>query len=349
MPASSSARFDAMPRAGGAITRILTARIRALGIEPSPLLSKAGMTAEQVGDPAARLAVENQIRFLDLAAAALRDDLLGFHLARDFDLREVGLLYYVLASSESLSDAMRKAERFCGIVNEGISVRFRASHGEAAIELSYRGVERRSDRHQIEFWLTSVVRLCRQLTNRRLIPSRVRVAHRRARTPGELKSFLGCPVEFGCDVDEVVFAEQARLASIVSADQHLNRLLTGYCEEALVRRRKYAATLRSRLENEIAQRLPHGDTRADDIARRLGMSHRTLVRRLSSEGLSFAGILDQLKADLAKRYLRDENLPIAKIAWLLGYRENSAFTHAFRRWTGTTPRQFRVQPTSRRR
>jgi AraC-like DNA-binding protein len=97
------------------------------------------------------------------------------------------------------------------------------------------------------------------------------------------------------------------------------------------------------LENAIVPLLPHGKARADEVAGRLGLSPRTLARRLASEGLTFEGILSELRADLAKRYLRDEALAISQIAWLLGYKEVSAFTHAFKRWTGKTPREARSQ------
>jgi AraC-like DNA-binding protein len=79
-----------------------------------------------------------------------------------------------------------------------------------------------------------------------------------------------------------------------------------------------------------------------EIARRLGMSPRTLGRRLAAEALTFSSVLDRLRADLARRYLQDKDLPISKIAWLLGYREVSAFTHAHKRWSGTTPREVRA-------
>jgi AraC-like DNA-binding protein len=71
------------------------------------------------------------------------------------------------------------------------------------------------------------------------------------------------------------------------------------------------------------------------------MSQRTLARRLSSEGLTFAEVLDRLRSDLATRYLSDADLSISQVAWLLGYREVSAFTHAFKRRTGMTPRDMR--------
>ena len=160
-----------MPSATGGIARLVYARLRGAGIEPAPLLSRAGLTVAQIEDRSARLKVHSQIRFLELGAEALQDDCLGFHLVPDYELGEIGLFYYVLASSDTIADALGRAERYSGIVNEGISLRCRAGN-ETAIALVYVDVERRSDRHQIEFWLMSLVRLFRQLTNRRLVPSR---------------------------------------------------------------------------------------------------------------------------------------------------------------------------------
>jgi AraC-like DNA-binding protein len=337
---SGLTHFHAMPSATGGIARLVYARMRKADLKTAPLLSTAELTVEQINNHEARLPVESQIKFLELGACALEDDSLGFHLARDFDLREVGLLYYVLTSSDTLADALRRAERYNGLVNEGILVGFKAGRA-TTITFSYVGVKRRTDRQQIEFWLTSMVRMCRQLTNRRLIPSRIRLAHHREKTPADFRSFLGREITFGSHVDEVVFTEPVQSMPVVSADPHLNKLLTRYCDEALAHRRTNDASLRSDVENVIAPLLPHGSAWAGEIARRLGMSHRTLARRLSSEMLTFSGILDELKADLARRYLSDDKLPISQIAWLLGYSEVSAFTHAFKRWTGTTPRRSR--------
>jgi AraC-like DNA-binding protein len=80
----------------------------------------------------------------------------------------------------------------------------------------------------------------------------------------------------------------------------------------------------------------------DDVAGSLGMSNRTLARKLSDEGLNFTEILQQLRRDLAVRYLGDRKLHVSKIAWLLGFNELSAFTHTFKRWTGKTPSQMRT-------
>jgi AraC-like DNA-binding protein len=312
------------------------------GIDPAPPLTRAGLTAEQIDNRSARLNAQSQIKLLEFAAEALQDDFIGFHLAQDYDLREIGLLYYVLASSEILTDALHRAERYSGVANEGISLQARTGK-ETAVALSYVGMDRRLDRHQMEFWLMSLVRLCRQLTNRRVVPSRMRVKHHRKKTPAEFRSYLGCEIEFGANVDEIVFPAAVKLMPVASADPYLNELLEKYFEEALAHRPAHGATLRSSVENAITPLLPHGKANAGEVARRLGMSHRTLARRLAAEQLTFSEIRTELKTDLAKRYLRDGDLPISQIAWLLGYREISAFTHAFKRWTGTAPRQSRAQ------
>lgn len=116
--------------------------------------------------------------------------------------------------------------------------------------------------------------------------------------------------------------------------------MLGYCEEALAKRRKKSATWRLRVENSIAPLLPHGEAKIEQIAARLGVSQRTLARRLASERLTFLRILDDLRCDLAKRYLQERELPISEITWLLGYKEPSAFTHAFKRWTGSAPKRY---------
>src|SRR5215510_12577613 len=327
------------PMAEGTLARLASARARAAGIDVAPLMAKAGVTRQQVEEEDFELPTEDQIRFVELVADALHDDLLGFHLARDVDLRELGLLYYVLNSSDFLGDALRRAERYCAIINEG--VRLRVSGGkELALDLKYVGVKRLADRHQIEAWVTGLVRICRQITNRQLLPCIVSFVHRREGGCPEMDAFMGREVTFGADADEIVFPGTAQQIPIIGADPYLNRILVRYCEEARAHRAA-TSTFRIKVENAIAPLLPHGKASAPEIARRLGMSPRTLGRQLAPEGLNFSTVLDRLRADLARRYLQDGGLSISKIAWMLGYGEVSAFNHAYKRWTGKTPRDTR--------
>ncbi len=331
------------PSAAGLLSRLACARAMSAGIDVAPLMVEAGVTRKQVEDQSVRLAVKGQIKFVELVADALHDDLLGFHLGCDYDLREIGLLYYVWNSSELLGDAFRRAERYSSISNEAVSLRMRSNGNDLALTSTYVGVRRLSDRHQIEFWVTSLVRIWRQLTNRRLLPSSVGFVHRRNGGVNEFEKFLGCDITFGAATDEVAFPGTVKKMPVVGADPYLNNLLIKSCDEARRHRKVGRSTCRVAVENAVAPLLPHGKAGVGEIARQLGMSSRTLERRLGSEGLTFGGILSELRCDLAKRYLREEDLPISKIAWLLGYEDISGFAHAFKRWTGKTPSEARAQ------
>jgi AraC-like DNA-binding protein len=174
----------------------------------------------------------------------------------------------------------------------------------------------------------------------------VRLIHLRKKRPADLAEFLGKNVQFGAAVDEMSFLKRTGALPVVSADPYLHKLLVEYCEEALARRRGSRGPFQSSVENAIVSLLPHGKVRADEIARRLGVGQRTFARRLSLEGLTFTDLLRSLKFDLAIRYLADRDLSISQVAWLLGYQEVANFSHAFKRWSGKTPREARGRPAS---
>ena len=345
MRSNQADRLSSIPSTAGAIARLACARLSEFGKDAGPIIAQAGASPEQVYDDSVRLEVSKEIRILDLAAEELGDELFGFHLGRNFDLREIGLLYYVIASSERLADAIRNAERYCGIMNDGVCLHFRQDDRTAAIALDYVNVDRHSDRHQTEFLLVMVTRICRQITDTRLAPLHLRVRHSREAPPAEFKTFLGINVEFGAGADEVVFPPPVASLPVVRRDNYLNNLLRQYADEALARRPRRHGHIRSTVEHTVPELLPNGKPRVSEVARQLGMSKRTLSRKLSAEGVAFADILDQLRSALAQDYLSERELPISEIAWLLGYCEVSSFTHAFKRWTGKTPRQFRSEET----
>ena len=95
-----------LPTAQGGLTRLAANCLRKAGVKLGPLLSRVGLTIDQIDDPEHRISVRNQIAFLEAAAEALNDDFLGLKLAEEFDCRDLGLLYYVMASSDTLGDGV---------------------------------------------------------------------------------------------------------------------------------------------------------------------------------------------------------------------------------------------------
>jgi AraC-like DNA-binding protein len=330
-----------LPTCRGVISRLAYERALEAGIDLEPLVKESGATKQQITDDETRMVVRRQIRFLNLVAEALNDELLGFHLALTPDLRSLGIFYYVSASSETMGQSLSRTARFIGLEIDGLALKYSVGN-ECRFEFSYVGVTRSLDRHQILFLMTALIRACRHLTGVRVNPTSVRFVHYSSGHNPELAAFFGENVEFGASGDDVTFTRAANDLKVISADPYLNKYLVSSFEKALASRQTKGGSFRAAVENAIVPLLPHGRAHAAEVAQKLGLSQRTSARRLSSEGLSFSQVLEDLRSDLAKQYLLDDGLSVSRIAWLLGYQEVSAFTHAFKRWTGKTPREVRA-------
>jgi len=333
---------DSGKSSAGLISRLAYARAVEQGVEVRGLLQRAGLNIATIEDADARISVAAQVKFLDLVAETIGDSELGVHLAQEFDLRRLEFLYYVPTSADTLYNSLHRLERYCVLANESIVIRLKKGR-TARLRFEHVGVARHADRQQIEFFIAATIRLCRRLIDRDFKLIAVRLAHHRSAKLADLGKLAGVEIQDAAAVDEIEFPAACLESPIPTTDPYLHNLLLRYCEEALARRRTKGSPLRVQVENAVASLLPYGQAQAVAVAAKLGVSPRTLARRLAAEELAFSTIVRELRVVLAHRHLADGDLSISQIAWLLGYREVGAFTHAFRRWTGTTPSEARGQ------
>jgi AraC-like DNA-binding protein len=326
-----------VPTSIGLAAHLAVAHLEDRGIDPGPLLASSGLSQAAVANRE-RVKVKSVIEFLDVVSRAVEDEWLGLTLAVDFDLREIGMLYYVAASSERFEDALKRLERYVRIADEALVVRI-VKGADCRIELSYVGVPRHVDRHLMESFAVGLLRLFRQLVGRKIVPLAASFVHHRS-DGRKIQRILGCEVSFDAYEDVINLDASVMDLPLVGYDPYLNELLVKNCEDAIVDRASKISPFRTEVESIIAPLLPHGEAQAKTVAQRIGLSERTFARRLAAEGLSFGEILDQLRRDLAVRYLA-ESLQASQIAWLLGFQQPSAFSHACRRWTGKSPSEFR--------
>ncbi len=203
------------------------------------------------------------------------------------------------------------------------------------LPIAQRGVQAR------EFAPVNILRAVRRLTGRDIALRSVSLSHHRDRGVEDFARFFGCAVRFGQDRDVMEFKAADLQLPILTGDSRLLTLLRAHCEDVLARRADHAQTLAERVERLIADRLTAGEARLDVVATELGMSPRTLSRRLAEEATTFNAILERSRRELAQKYLEESNLVLTEIAFLLGYTEISTFSHAFKRWTGASPAAFR--------
>jgi len=185
MSQSALKKIAAFRRCGGLLSRLAYERGRKKGVDVEVLLRQAHLTLREIKNKDIPLGVQNQIKFVDLVANATSDPLLGFRLAHSFDLREIGLLYYVIASAENLLGSLLRVARYSDVANEGVDLEIKKGD-LLRVRLHYSGVARHSDVHQIEFWMASVVRICRTVIGANFKPLEVRIAHNRRKQVPEM-------------------------------------------------------------------------------------------------------------------------------------------------------------------
>ncbi len=210
--------------------------------------------------------------------------------------------------------------------------------------MTYHGVSRHRCRQNVEFQFAMVIKALREAAGRKFSPSRVQCSHARSSDLKEFDRFYNCRVEFGAPVDALEFFDDVLNLPLATSDRYLLETLRPYCEEAAKARPTAAASLRASIENEIHRLLPHGRANVETVAKTLGVSPRTLARRLALEGTNFAKLVDELRRTLAHQYVREANFSMGQIAWLLGYERSESFTHAFTRWVGRPPSRVRYAP-----
>lgn len=335
---------DTQKRAGLISSRVVIRVVEfaaARGHDPEQLCRSAGLSLSMLRDPNARLPFALAERVGMCAAELCNDPNLGLHLAQDVrDPRVFDAGVLLMMASPTLGEGFERMERFQRFWADGERfVRLPTPTG-----LCLRHVKRDAlgeyQRHSDECAMAEFVLGARQLTERELAPRSVRFRHAEPADRREHDALFRCPIEFDADYAEVEIDHAWLELPLPHANETYRAIFQQQVERAIARlpsSRGLAASVRAAAQAALSS----GDCSLERTARVLGVSARTMQRRLRVEGTSFAELIDALRCEMAAAYL-DKQVPVPEIAWLLGYAEPSAFYHAFKRWTGTTPEQLRA-------
>ncbi len=283
-----------------------------------------------------------RIGFLDEAARIVEDDYFGFNLGKEANTKELGIIYYIFASSATALDAIKNLVRYHHLVNSTTTLALEIGR-QVDIEVKFRPGLEGFERHIAEWGPATFVAALRDLTGTKLVPRSLTFIHQRTSGVENFRTFFGCPVRFGANRQCIAFSRNSLLVPIRTADKYLLNILKAFCEEAMGRRKTAATPTRAKVEAALMEFLPNGRPTVAAVAKALTTSSRSLARRLAEEGTSYAAVLDEIRRDFAMRYLEDPTLEVTHIAWLLGYSEVTSFNHAFQRWTSSSPRTVRAK------
>jgi AraC-like DNA-binding protein len=334
--------------ASGSISTRVVARIvdfvARRGHDPEAFCRRAGVAHATLRDPNARVPYAVAFAIGEHAADLLDDDHFGLHLAQDvgaaFTFDAGALMLMASASVRAGLERMARLQRYWGDgertklvhVRGGMLVRYVAPGAQATVR-----------RHSDECALGEIVVGLRVLTGHdATAPRAVRFRHAAPKDTREHRALFRCPIAFDQDHTEVELADATLDLPLPQANAAYCSIFEAQVERALASLEAAAPKGTPDDVRRAAQAmLAGGECSLAGTARVLGVSPRTLQRRLAEQGTTFGAIVDAVRRELALEYLA-RPLAVAEIAFLLGYAEPSAFHHAFKRWTGKTPEQARA-------
>jgi AraC-like DNA-binding protein len=329
----------------------LVEAIEAAGGDPDEVLRSFGLDRSTVSDSHGFIPSEDFARILEEASRTTGDDCFGLHLGERYNPKDVGPLIYVLLNAPTMTFAFRDVVRYLRVYNEAAEVSFAAEGqwGYLRHRLVIPGL--RTPRQQNDFAMTIGLGMIRLLAGSRWVPAEVQFAHEAPRRTAEHARIFGAPVSFGRESNAFVFERDLVERRVPAADPRLYPILKRYLDRVLEEMPREDRLLAS-VRKAVGESMRDGDPTLVQVARKVGMSPRTLQRRLAERGADFKGFVDGTRRQFSMHYLRDPEQTLTAIAYLLGYSEVSAFNRAFRRWTGSTPSEHRrrmsLPPTGQR-
>lgn len=325
--------------------RNLLSELERRGADASTVRREAGFDESTLADPDSRLDTDRSFRAWEAAVAVTGEADLGLRVAAAQPAGAFDLLEYAFRASPTLGRAFEQLARYRRVVRDDLEVTLAEDDGRATVAFSL-GKPGPLLRQQANYFLFGWLRIAREATGRHdLAPLETRVPYPAPESVlGIERAFRG-PVVYESADAAFVFAREVMALHTLRPDPGLLRVLRqrlGRLEPPRPEAGSFSADVRSRIEED----LPSGEVTAVRIASEMGLSARTLDRRLAAEGTSFRDVLDGVRRELAEQLLRDPRVTTGEIAFQLGFSESSAFHRSFKRRTGLTPREFRRQASA---
>lgn len=300
-------------------------------------LGKCGLSRQDAAPFAKTIGYEQEALFVRAACDATGDMTFGAAEGLGFGQHAFNSLTgYIGKHSRNLRAAIESTSRFHDIIDPALAFALRVSGNSASFEVTWKDPRFAKYHRHSEFLIFGALSRFRTFTQVEFLPVELRLDHDVGPLAPAYRTLAGFPVVFGAERIEIILSLPSLDLPIPTYDLRLREHLTNYGDRLLRDLPAKKPELRSRIEGLITAALPTRMPSAEDIAASLGMSPRTFARRLSEDGTSYREVVDDLRCDLAKTFLKD-GMSLSEIAFSLGYKDQSAFSVAFKRWTGVAP------------
>lgn len=310
----------------------------ALGLDPDPVLALIGLSRSELERLPQRIPFDLTERFWHATRTIYPNEGLSVRIPQQSRPESYDVIGYLCRSCANLREALGYLNRFTGLLLGGynqLSLTEAAGVATLTIERPH-AVERQS----LEAFIATLGFVARHLTGETLAPIEIRMQHKRPRDADAFEQYWGSNIVYEAKRNQLLFPVAYLELRLLKHDPNLEKILERQAEELIAGLDETGGFAQS-IKKAIARELPHGNPGAPSIARALGVSARTLARRLEEVGVSFRELQDEVRYEMACRYLRATELGIGEIGFMLGFADASSFNRAFKRWSGGSASTYR--------
>ncbi|PXA52473.1 AraC family transcriptional regulator [Acinetobacter baumannii A424] len=328
-----------MPQTATALASWVKAIQKALekaGVDSQPLLEQAGLDIQALSNPDARYSLKQTANLWKLAVQKTQDSCFGLKVASQVNQNTFHVLGHSLITSTTLKEMFLRIIRYFRVVTDIPELEF---YGQGNNHYFVIHVPDEVQPESIDAFISVFIRSSRALQGSVFSPLRIELRRSEPEDLETFQSILKAPIVFNAPKDMIVFdtatieqpLEGANPTLTQEYDEIINRYLARFDKENIL----------ARVKVKLIEKLSTGDFQQQDVAKSLGLSIRSLQRKLSAENTSYSELLDQTRHELALSYIKNSSHNITEIAYILGFTDVSSFTRAFRRWTDLSPIHYR--------
>jgi len=314
------------------------ALVRELGSDPDALLRQVGVDPAWLEDADRLIPYVAFLSALRLGAQATATPHFGLLLSRKQRFSALGAVGFAVREAPNIQAAIENLNRFLPVHNQAGRTLLAVDGGLA--RWTFEVVLRDAPALDLQFDLVAGIgmNLLQHLAGHNWVPQRLYLKRAEPADPRPYRQLFRCPIVFDAEFTGMVFPRSLLAQPVANADQQLYRILYAHLTQLEA---QAPSDFGSLVRETVAMSLQDGDSSIDSVAARLGLSERTLQRRLQAAGLNYKDILIDVRRSVAQQYLRDTGISMTRIATILGYSDLASFSRSFRREFGVSPRQWR--------
>lgn len=310
------------------------------GIDPQRFAEQVGIASIDI--PNARTRLPSTLLDVAFAKAVslIPDPAFALRSAECWHPSNLGTLGYAWLSSGSLRTALKRIARYSRVIGQKMSIRCEEDDQGLRFMYDHGRGDTVVGQAMADYTLALIIDMSRTNFGPTLTLQSVTLRRPSPKNSKPYEKFFACPIAFGADSDSFVLERHIADRPLPSANHELattfDAILTSQLAEIS------NGDLVARCKGYLLKELTSGEPSEEDLAKALGLSRRTLQRKLGDFGLTYKGVLEKTRYELALRYLDDPSKTVTDITFLLGFSEQSAFTRAFKRWSGKAPTTYRL-------